>query len=169
MESCAEEPPAWCLQHARLSLTLGLWAVPPPPHSTRWFPRVSGFSRRSARQRGTDCGVPRLEEYLHSLPTSSPAKGLCAASPDPLGANPRDVHGKHLAKGAGDQALPLAGMPQAGSRGLRGSPVPAAGRAADAPLLYIHFQKNKGEWEQSKSVLCAKLDYAWVAWILYNH
>lgn len=34
--------------------------------------------------------------------------------------------------------------------------------------LYIHFQKNKGEQERSKSVSCVKLDYAWVAWILYN-
>lgn len=35
--------------------------------------------------------------------------------------------------------------------------------------LLTPFQQNKGEQERSKSMLGVKLDYARVAWILYNH
>lgn len=155
--------PARCLQHAGPALTPPLGALP-PPHSTRRFPRVS-VSLGQTRGEHPPSATPR--------PTCSPAKGLGSAERGRAGRRQRAGRARTQPAQQQPRRCRPRGQPghraPAGPRSLQadgqvGSPtVPAGARS-----LYIRFRKNKGERERSKSVLCVKLDYARVAWILYN-
>lgn len=174
MEKGAEQPLKSCLVLATCRALPGFWTRGSSSSSQHmmvptclWDQWEMGLA---AWDRGG--GIPAVHHHR------APQRDLIPWRPDPLGASPRGALASASQRPKEPEPQPCHPRGQTGP----GTAAPVGplslqlngrsrfpGVSVGARSRYLHFQKNKGEGERSKSMLCVKLDYAWVAWILYNH